>query len=95
MSETTKLAYIWDYDIDEGKLKDILSGKIVMGRLDKNWAVLRLLEYAPYPEIVKFLGYREIVDQWPHLRERIRSQSRKRGFDFLVKWLEEKHPEKL
>lgn len=95
MSKTTKLAYIWDYDIDEGKLKDILSGKVVMGRLDKNWAVLRLLEYAPYPEIVRFLGYKGIVDQWPHLRERIRSQSRKRGFDFLVKWLEEKHPEKL
>lgn len=88
-------AYMWDYDIDEGKLNDILSGKVVMGRLDKNWAVLRLLEYAPYSEIVRLLGYREIVDQWPHIRDRIRSQSRKRGFDFLVKWLKEKHPEKL
>lgn len=90
-----KLAYIWDYDIDEDKLKDILTGKITMGRLDRRWAVLRLLEYAPYKEIVRLLGYRGIVDQWPEMRSRIRSQSRKRGFDFLVERLKNKFPEKI
>lgn len=91
----SKLAYIWDYDIDEGKLKDILTGKLKMGRLDKNWATLRLFEYAPYQEIVKWLGYKGIVEEWPLLRERVRSGGRKRGFDFLVEWLKKNHPEKL
>lgn len=90
-----KLSYIWDYDIDEDKLRDILSGKIAMGRLDKRWALVRLFEYAPYPEIVRLLGYRGIVEQWPESRNHIRSQSRKRGFDFLVERLKKKFPEKI
>ena len=90
-----KLAYIWDYDIDEDKLRDILSGKITMANLDKRWAIVRLFEYAPFQEIVRLLGYREIVKQWPEMRSRIRSQSRKRGFDFLVERLKNKFPEKI
>ena len=91
----TKAAYLWDYDIDEEKFKEILSGKLTIGKLDKEWATLRLLEYASYPDIVRLLGYRGIVERWPDLRGRIRSQSRKRGFDFLIEWLKNKHPEKL
>ncbi|MCC6544822.1 MAG: hypothetical protein IT392_10030 [Nitrospirae bacterium] len=90
-----KLSFIWDYDIDEDKLRDILSGKVTTGKLDKRWALLRLFEYAPYKEIVRLLGYREIVEQWPEVRNRIRSQSRKRGFDFLVERLKNKYPEKI
>lgn len=90
-----KLAYIWDYDIDEVKLREILTGKLTIGKLDRRWAITRLFEYAPYHEIVRLLGYKEIVEQWPELRSRIRSQSRKRGFDFLVEWIKNKHPEKL
>jgi hypothetical protein len=91
----TKVAYIWDYDIDEEKFKDILSGKLTIGRLDKEWATLRLFEYAPYKEIVRLLDYRGIVERWPGLKGRIRSQGRKRGFDFLVEWLKTRHPERL
>jgi hypothetical protein len=90
-----KLAYIWDYDIDEDKLKDILSGKVTIGRLNKAWAVVRLFEYAPYQEVVRLLGYRGIVERWPEIRCRIRSHSRIRGFDFLVERLKNKYPEKI
>ncbi|MBI1986929.1 MAG: hypothetical protein HYS70_01100 [Nitrospinae bacterium] len=92
---TSKIPYIWDYDIDEDKLKDILSGKVSMGHIDRKWAIIRLLEYAPYNEIIKLIGYREIIKQWPELRKYIRSQSRRRGFDFLVEWLQKKHPDKI
>ena len=90
-----EFAYIWDYDIDEGKLRDILSGQITMASLDKRRAIVRLFEHAPFQEIVRLLGYREIVKQWPAMRSRIRSQSRKRGFDFLVERLKNKFPEKI
>lgn len=92
---TARVAYIWDYDIAEEKFKDILSGKVAIGKLNQEWATLRLFEYAPYQEIVRLLGYRGIVERWPSLRGRVRSQGRKRGFDFLVEWLKNKHPEKL
>lgn len=90
-----KIAYFWDYDISEGQLKDILAGKLEIGRINKQWANIRLLEYAPYKDIIKLIGYRELVRIWPELREHIRSKSRKRGFDFLVEWLKNKHPEKI
>jgi len=88
-----QLAYVWDYDIDAAQFADILAGRLTWGRLDRDWAAVRLLEYAPYPEIVRLLGYRALVEGWSRWRPRIRSQSRKRGFDFLVAWLPEHHPE--
>jgi len=90
-----RLPYVWDYDIDEAQFRAIVAGRLTLGRLDRDWAVGRLLEYAPYPDIVRLLGYRVLVKEWPRWRNRIRSQSRKRGFDFLVSWLPRHHPELL
>lgn len=86
-------SYIWDYDITEQDFLQILAGQKVIGRLDQDWAALRLLEYAPYEEIVRLVGFTRLVRNWPRWRTHIRSTSRKRGFDFLVSWLPQKHPE--
>jgi hypothetical protein len=85
--------YIWDYDIEETQFKDILAGKQVLGKLDQDWAARRLLEYAPYKEIVQQIGYARLVKYWPRWKNGIRSVSRKRGLNFLVQWLPKKHPE--
>ncbi len=90
-----RLPYVWDYDIDEPLFRAILAGEVTLGRLDRDWAAVRLLEYAPYPDIVRLLGYRALVEGWPRWRRHIRSQSRRRGFDFLVSWLPQHHPELL
>ena len=91
----TRLPYVWDYDIDESQFRAILDGEQTIGRLDAEWATVRLLEYAPYTEIVRLLGFRRLVHGWPRWREHVRSQSRRRGFDFLVAWLPEHYPEVL
>jgi hypothetical protein len=88
-------AYLWDYDLDEKDFHALLHGQKTLGRLDRDWAAVRLLEYAPYPEIVRLLGFPAIVEGWPRWRHRLRSESRRRGFDFLVGWLPEHHPELL
>ena len=88
-------AYIWDYDISESDFQAILAGELTLGRLDQDWAAIRLLEYGTYPEIIRLLGYHRLVEGWPRWREQIRSESRVRGFDFLVSWLPEHHPELL
>lgn len=90
---STRLPFVWDYDLDEDQFRRLLSGTLTIGRLDRTWAAVRLLEYAPYREIVRLMGFRELVRGWPEWRGRIRSESRKRGFDFLVTWLPEHHPE--
>jgi hypothetical protein len=87
------LTYLWDYDLDEVQFQEILAGRRVLGRLDQDWAARRLLEYASYEDIVRQIGFSRLVKNWPRWREGIRSQSRKRGLDFLVKWLPVKHPE--
>lgn len=88
-----RLPYVWDYEIDTETFLEILAGKRSIGRLNQDWAATRMLEYAPYKDIVHQIGYRRLIENWPHWRKKIRSQSRRRGFDFLVSWLPEKHPE--
>jgi hypothetical protein len=90
-----RLPYVWDYDLDRGQFIEILQGRLRKGRLDQDWAARRLLEYAPYDEIIRLIGYKKLVENWPRWRGGVRSQSRVRGFDFLVSWLPEKHPEYL
>ncbi len=87
------LPYVWDYDIDADQFQEILAGKRTIGRLDQDWAARRLLEYAPYAEIIRLIGFCKLIENWPRWRNHIRSQSRKRGFDFLVSWLPQAHPE--
>lgn len=88
-----RLLYVWDSEIDAETFFEILAGNRVVGRLNQDWAARRLLDYAPYKDIIHQIGYRRLIDNWPRWRSKIRSQSRRRGFDFLVSWLPEKHPE--
>ncbi len=88
-----KPQYVWDYDLDEPQFLALLEGRQTIGRLDSNWAAIRLLEYAPYPEIVRLIGYRRLIEGWPAWRGHIRSVSRRRGFDFFVGWLPANYPE--
>ena len=90
---SARLPFVWDYDIDEEQFRRLLSGEITLGRLDRTWAAVRLLEYAQYRDIVRLLGFRDLVNGWPEWRSRIHSESRRRGLDFLVTWLPEHHPE--
>jgi uncharacterized protein YndB with AHSA1/START domain len=79
-----RLWYVWDYDIDEETFQAMLDGKVTLGRLGRDWAAIRLLEYAPYREIVRRLGFPTLVRDWSRWRNSIRSEGRQRGFDFLV-----------
>ncbi|OGR90488.1 MAG: hypothetical protein A2V88_13055 [Elusimicrobia bacterium RBG_16_66_12] len=92
---TPRLPYVWDYDIDESQFRALLAGELRLGRLDQRWAAVRLLEYAPYREIIRLLGFRRLVAGWPLWRRYVRSPGRQRGLDFLVEWLPAHHPELL
>ncbi|MBI5610929.1 MAG: hypothetical protein HY902_18805 [Deltaproteobacteria bacterium] len=87
-----RLPWVWDYDIDADEFRAMLAGELRRGRLGRDWAALRLVEHAPYEEIVQWLGFAALSDGWPQWRDKVRSPSRKRGLDFLVQWLAE-HPQ--
>lgn len=95
MEITRRLPYVWDYDLDETQFLEILEGRQTLGRLDSDWAARRLIEYAPYEEIVRLIGFKQLVKNWRRWRLGIRSKTRVRGLDFLVQWLPVKHPEVL
>lgn len=94
-SAAARLPYVWDYDIDEGLFRAMLEGREAMGRLDRDWAAVRLLEHASWREIRRLMSLGDLVRGWPAWRRRVRSPSRRRGFDFLVEWLPRHHPELL
>jgi len=95
MTTETRSPFVWDYNISESEFRAMLDGKLTRGRLGQDWAAIRLLEYGQYPEIIRLLGYRRLLAGWPSWRSHIRSESRRRGFDFLAAWLPQHHPELL
>jgi hypothetical protein len=87
--------YVWDYDISEEQFDALLAGEAKVGRLDRTWAVARLIDCAPYDEVVRRIGFPALVRHWPEWRARVRSASARRGLDFLAEWLPKSHPELL
>ena len=87
--------YLWDYNITSEEFLGILAGQYETGGLDRDWAAVRLLNYATYEEIVRLIGYKDLVTHWPRWKSRVRSEQRTRGFDHLAKWLPAHHPELL
>jgi hypothetical protein len=92
-TKTKRLPYVWDYNLDEAQFEALLHGELVLGRLDQAWAAVRLLEYAPYVDIRRLMGFPLLVKKWPDWRDQVRSRQRRDAFDFLVDWLPKHHPE--
>ncbi len=95
MTTANRSPLVWDYDLSESDFRAMLDGTLTRGRLGQDWAVIRLLEYGQYRDIIHLLGYRRLIEGWPTWRAHLRSASRVRGFDFLVAWLPQHHPELL
>jgi len=70
MQGVQQLPYVWDYDLDQSQFLAILEGRETKGRLNQDWAACRLLEYAPYEEIIRLFGFRRLVENWSRWRGR-------------------------
>jgi hypothetical protein len=88
-----RLWYVWDYDIDEETFQAMLDGKVTLGRLGRDWAAIRLLNYGSYPEIVRRIGLPVLAQDWSRWRDKLRMVERRRGIDFVVEWLPRHYPE--
>jgi len=91
----TRAKYVWDYDLAQDEFDDILAGRRTRGNLDRDWAAVRVIEWAPYHEMVRLIGFPALVNEWSRWRSRIRSEQQRRAIDFLVDWLPKHHPELL
>lgn len=82
-----RLTLVWDDDINEAQFRAILAGGPAIGRLDRGWAAVRLLDHASCDQIRDYLSIADLVRGWPRWRGRVRSATRRRGLDFLVDWV--------
>ena len=87
--------YVWDYDLSQEQFDRLLAGEYADGVLDRDWAAVRLIEYAPYEDMIRRIGYARLVELWPQWRGRLRSEQQRNSLDFVVDWLLKYHPELL
>ena len=85
--------YLWDYNISFDEFRGLLDGTFQFGKLDRDWAAVRLIEYASYEEMIRLLGYRSLVEEWHKWRPRVRAHEQRRALDFVVDWIPKHHPE--
>ena len=57
-------SFLWDYDLSEGELREILSGSLEKRR----WLVARILEEARLDEVWRYLTPAMVERDLPHLR---------------------------
>ena len=84
LTQTDQYAWLWDVDLDNAEFEDILHGRHAAAGLDADWAMLRLIEYAPYHEIKRLLPRENFLKRWPALMGRVRSESRRNGMDYFA-----------
>lgn len=65
MSQTTRPYFIWDYDLPEADLHQILRGEAEQAKI---WVVIRLLESARYEDIWKYITLAELLAIFPRLQ---------------------------
>ena len=47
---TNRARFVWDYDITQEEFDALLAGNFVKGHLDRDWAAVRVIEWASYKE---------------------------------------------
>ncbi len=88
--EGTRYAWLWDSVIDNQTFEAVLRGEKSIPPHDERWAMLRLIEYAPFSEIKRLLPVQRFLELWPEIGPHVRSRTRREGMDFYCHWLREK-----
>ena len=77
-----RLYFFWDYDLSDEEVRHILrSGSLA----EKAWVITRILEYAKWDDIWRYLTLADIRQNFEHLRFR-RPQDRELWAYALDRW---------
>ncbi len=82
--------WLWDTDMDNCTFDALLAGRTSLPCFDTRWAMLRLVEYAPFAEIKRLLPVDGFLALWPSLLGQVRSGMRRDGMDFMYRWFLER-----
>lgn len=73
--------FIWDYDLDDKQIRQILHGK---NDTEKRWLVGRILTNAHFKDVLDYLSVKDIAAYLPDLP--INSEVRKSWYHALRVW---------
>lgn len=57
--------FLWDYDLTEAQIHDILRGD---NEVEKLWLIGRIMTHAKFEDIWQYLSPRDIIKVFPKLR---------------------------
>jgi hypothetical protein len=84
-----RFPWLWDTELGNEDFEVLLRGEGVSAGHDVRWALLRLIEYAPYSDLRRHLPRERFLREWPALSPRVRSRTRREGMEFLYHWFQE------
>ena len=84
-----RYSWLWDTDLDNEAFDALLRGQRTDSAHDDLWAMIRLIEYAPFNDLKRLLPREKFLQRWPEIAPRVRSEMRRRGMDFFHQWLRE------
>jgi len=69
--------------MDAACFQRMLAGQEQGPFFDQQWALIRLIDYAPYADILRLLPRQAFLKLWPQIEGRIRSAMRREGMAFV------------
>lgn len=75
---------VWDYDLTQGEFESILAGKKVLGNMDQNWAIVRILENLNYYDAMNLVPLNTLRNNWKEVQSKLFNSSIKSGYEFLL-----------
>ncbi len=86
-AQRDRYPWLWDVEMDADTFRQILNGERNVRGRDWRWALVRLIEYAPYAEIRRLLSAERLLATWPQVAGQIRSSTRREGMEYLYQRL--------
>ena len=85
-SQPRKYPWLWDVPFGNERFDAALNGHGAWP-YDERWAMIRLIDYAPYHDLKQMLPKQRFVEMWPHISKKIRPRELREGMDFVYTWL--------
>ena len=75
---------VWDYNLTQDEFELILNGKKVLGNMDQNWAIVRVLENLNYYDAMNLVSLSTLRNNWKEVQPKLFNSSIKNGYEFLL-----------
>jgi hypothetical protein len=82
--------WLWDTVLENDEFDAVLNDQRRDGSHDVRWAMVRLVDYAPWAEIKRLLPREIFLKLWPEVAPRVRSETRRKGMTFYHEWLQKR-----